>query len=269
MATEKLQFVIGGENSSGVKAIRDMNAELDKLTRQTDSAAGKVNTFANRLDALNAAQSAARGSAAELAASHKQIAVQAELVAGKLGRVNAQLSNFRQAREHTRALYGEINNLANGAVKLGGTMIAVGGAISLALGKSAADLALARLQQEAGLKALEGSAAGAARELAILQDLAKNPALNLDQAIAADLKLRNAGASAKLAHEAIAEFANAAAGSGAGPEKLGLALEGLSQMFSRRDSAEELRGRSSSTCPPSRRRWRRPSARSPSSPSRR
>lgn len=124
MATEKLQFVIGGENSSGVRSIKEMNAELDKLSRTSDTTAGKVNTFANRLSALTAAQNHAKGSAAELAASHKQMETAAYQAAGKVGLLNQKLADMRQAREHVRGLTSDVEALGTSFLKIGAVGVA-------------------------------------------------------------------------------------------------------------------------------------------------
>ena len=122
---EKIQFVIGGDNSQGLKALMDTRRELARL-RET-AAAGKrdFNGYAAGLDAVTRAQQAGRGSAQELAASWRAGQAEARQMAGSVGALNSRLVAMRTAAEHARVLTGEVNRLATGMIRLG-TVGAVG-----------------------------------------------------------------------------------------------------------------------------------------------
>ena len=134
--SERVQLIIDGGSSGAVKALQDTERGLERLQQAERGVASTSATVANRMDALARAQSSARGSAAELAASHRQIESASRQAAGGVGALNAKLANMGAAREHARGLTREVDRLGTSLIRIG-TIGAAGMAGAL---KIAADL---------------------------------------------------------------------------------------------------------------------------------
>ncbi|NCM97418.1 MAG: phage tail tape measure protein [Rhodobacterales bacterium] len=113
--------------------MRDTSAALDKMRQSGSQLAAGINPAAARVDALAAAQSKARGSASELAASHRELVGAARDAAGGVGALNQKLANMSAAKEHARALTAEVDKLGTSLIRVGAVGI---GAMGFAVKES-------------------------------------------------------------------------------------------------------------------------------------
>jgi len=208
---EHVDILIGGQSSGAVTAIDDVDGALDKLTPAAAKAAGGVSVLGNRVDALSAAESKARGSAAELAASHGKLEGSAFKAGGAVGLLNQKLRNLDAARQHARALTADVDALANKAVAAGAALAGIGGAAFLAFSTSSLELAIERLNVEQSLAAQLHSEVKAQQEIAKLQKVAASPGVDFGPAAQAYLTFRSLKLQGGLAVLTIEELGNAAA----------------------------------------------------------
>lgn len=243
MADDKLEILISAKNSSALKALGDVDHELKKLGGDAKATAAGINVAANRIDALKRSQSAAAGTAAELAASQKEAVAAATQLGGKVGWVNQQLVGLKAGVGHARALTSELHSVADAAIRAGARTTAAGLFGAGVAIKGGLTAFAEREQQIAALKAMSSSAEEAERKLAELKDLAQRPGLELPALIKGQVALAGVDMSAERANRTMKAFANATVLSGGGIEEMERSLKGFRDIMSKGTvSAEDLKG---------------------------
>lgn len=117
---------------------------------------------------------------------------------------------------------------------------AAGGTI-VALGRSALSTVVQMDRMSRAMTTMEGSAKGAQARLAELREAAKLPGVGFEQAVQADIRLRNVKISAELSKRAIVEFGNSLALSGGTAADLDGVILALGQIAAKgKVSAEEI-----------------------------
>ncbi len=117
---------------------------------------------------------------------------------------------------------------------------AAGGAI-VSMGRSALETVVKMDRMSRAMTTMEGSAKGAQARLAELREAAKLPGVGFEQAVQADIRLRNVKISAELSKRAIVEFGNALALSGGTAADLDGVILALGQIAAKgKVSAEEI-----------------------------
>lgn len=154
-----------------------------------------------------------------------------------LKKAQGDVERFRQKAQKTGDQLG--GALFGGVAKRAAMLAPILGAGFGAKGVLDAVVNMERLEKM--LVTTEGSAEKAAERMKVLQDIARLPGLDLEQAVRGDNRLRATGISAELSKKAIIEFSNALALVGGTADEFGGVINALSQISAKgKVFAEEI-----------------------------
>jgi tape measure domain-containing protein len=159
-------------------------------------------------------------------ARSKNVVKSTNAIADSVHRSNLSLQGFssilgRAGGLAGRAFSGMLLPLAAGAAAIGG------------FGYAALNAAADMDSLKRALESVAGSSEEAKRQFIQLREVAKGPALGLEEAIKGSLALQGAGLSANEAAAALTQFGNALARSGGGKDELNGVIVALAQMKGR------------------------------------
>lgn len=138
------------------------------------------------------------------------------------------------------SLNRDLDSIALRAEKVGGSISSLGSTLSVSLSAPLLALGGVAVKASADMDSLRralitttGSAVEASRQFARLEEIAKLPAIGLEEAVRGSIRLQNYGLSAELAEKALRGFSNAVGSSGGSADDTNEALRQLGQTFGR------------------------------------
>lgn len=158
-------------------------------------------------------------------------------MASLIVKITGDASGFKGVAD---SITRDLNSLSSRAEKVGGSFSSLGSTLSVGL--SAPLLALGGVAVKASgdidslrraLVTTTGSASEASKQFARLEEIAKLPAIGLEEAVRGSIRLQNYGLSAELAEKAMRGFSNAIGSSGGSADDTNEALRQLGQTFGR------------------------------------
>lgn len=163
------------------------------------------------------------------------------------GRTSNQLSQLTGQSGRLGSALGRMGSLGSGATgAIGAGFASVAAPVVLFTGalKAAQAVLQAVAEQDSltrALRGIEGTAAATTARLEELREVARNPGIGFEEAIAGDVRLRAAGISADLSKRSVEQFGNALAAAGKGKAELDGVFLALTQIASKgKVSAEEI-----------------------------
>jgi len=158
-------------------------------------------------------------------------------MASLIVKITGDASGFKGVAD---SLTRDLNSIASRADKVGGSISSLGSTLSVGLSAPLLALGGVAVKASADMDSLRralvtttGSASEASKQFARLEEIAKLPAIGLEEAVRGSIRLQNYGLSAELAEKAMRGFSNAIGSSGGSADDTNEALRQLGQTFGR------------------------------------
>ena len=158
-------------------------------------------------------------------------------MASLIVRITGDASGFKSVAD---SITRDLNSISSRAEKVGGSISSLGSTLSVGLSAPLLALGGVAVKASADMDSLRralvtttGSASEASKQFARLEEIAKLPAIGLEEAVRGSIRLQNYGLSAELAEKAMRGFSNAIGSSGGSADDTNEALRQLGQTFGR------------------------------------
>jgi hypothetical protein len=158
-------------------------------------------------------------------------------MASLIVKITGDASGFKSV---AGSLNRDLDSIATRAEKVGGSISSLGSTLSIGLSAPLLALGGVAVKASADMDSLRralvtttGSASEASKQFARLEEIAKLPAIGLEEAVRGSIRLQNYGLSAELAEKAMRGFSNAIGSSGGSADDTNEALRQLGQTFGR------------------------------------
>ena len=158
-------------------------------------------------------------------------------MASLIVKITGDASGFKSVAD---SITRDLNSISSRAEKVGGSISSLGSTLSVGLSAPLLALGGVAVKASADMDSLRralvtttGSASEASKQFARLEEIAKLPAIGLEEAVRGSIRLQNYGLSAELAEKAMRGFSNAIGSSGGSADDTNEALRQLGQTFGR------------------------------------
>jgi tape measure domain-containing protein len=158
-------------------------------------------------------------------------------MASLIVKITGDASGFKGVAD---SITRDLNSISSRAEKVGGSISSLGSTLSVGLSAPLLALGGVAVKASADMDSLRralvtttGSASEASKQFARLEEIAKLPAIGLEEAVRGSIRLQNYGLSAELAEKAMRGFSNAIGSSGGSADDTNEALRQLGQTFGR------------------------------------